>query len=231
MAASQTHGLSGLPEYGIWVNMRLRCGSPRNKSFDNYGGRGIRVCDRWLESFEAFLGDMGRRPSPKHSIDRIDVNGNYEPGNCRWATRTEQGRNRRNNTRVTFDGREQTISEWAQERGISEGTISARLRHGCPSDVALASVSSCSASTNTTGRSLLRSALDADGAITQSQLARMLGIKQPSISGWISGKARPETHLREALEILFCIPARSWMTEDESKLVERLREQALPLSA
>lgn len=86
-------GLS--PEYRAWRSMKQRCGQPRQKAFPNYGGRGISVCERWLESFENFLADMGPKPSPQHSIDRIDNDGDYEPSNCRWATGSEQRRNQR----------------------------------------------------------------------------------------------------------------------------------------
>lgn len=89
-----THGETNSPEYTSWVGMKGRCLNPANPKYERYGGRGISVCDRWRDSFEAFLEDMGHRPSPAHSIDRRDNDGNYEPGNCRWATPVEQQRNR-----------------------------------------------------------------------------------------------------------------------------------------
>jgi len=98
-ARCRSHGESshsgGTPEYRTWRNILIRCSCRKHPSWSRYGGRGIAVCNRWLHSFQNFLSDMGRKPTPEHSIDRINNDGNYEPSNCRWATRSQQMRNRR----------------------------------------------------------------------------------------------------------------------------------------
>lgn len=103
--------------YTTWVNMRFRCYSDKCPEYHNYGGRGIIICDRWLESFDNFIFDMGDCPKGL-SIDRIDVNGNYEPSNCRWATRKTQAKNRRNNVYVTIDSNVYTALEFCAAYGI-----------------------------------------------------------------------------------------------------------------
>ena len=104
-------------EYQIWRSMRDRCYTPSQTSFQKYGARGIAVCDRWLNSFDAFLSDMGPRPSPKHSIERRDPDGNYEPANCYWAPPLEQANNKRNTRRVVYRGREMALHDAARLAG------------------------------------------------------------------------------------------------------------------
>jgi hypothetical protein len=121
------HGLSKHPLYATYMAMRHRCYSPKNRMFPRYGGRGIKVCDRWLKSFLEFLNDMGPKPSPEHSINRIDNDGDYCPENCDWATRIEQNRNRINNRFLRFLGRKMCIGEWSKEVGIGRTIIRNRV--------------------------------------------------------------------------------------------------------
>lgn len=117
-------------EYAVWKGMKRRCNSPTTVGYQRYGGRGIKMHQEWQDSFESFLACMGRRPSPKHTIDRIDNNGNYEPDNCRWATRKEQSRNLRTNRMVRVNGRLITLAEAAEISGLKYNTLVARLRRG-----------------------------------------------------------------------------------------------------
>jgi hypothetical protein len=114
------------PEYYSWSSMWSRCSNPRHAHWHRYGGRGISVCPEW-KSFERFLSDMGSRP-PGQSLDRIDGDGNYEPSNCRWATRKQQANNTRSNRYVEHDGLRLTLSQWADRTGLSVNTISARIK-------------------------------------------------------------------------------------------------------
>lgn len=125
------HGGHRSPEYSHWQNMIQRCTNPTNPDFTDYGAVGVQVCERWRHDFDAFLFDMGARPSSQHSLDRYpDRIGNYEPGNVRWATKQEQSNNMRTNRRLTFNGKTQTVSEWARELGINRSTIFGRLSRG-----------------------------------------------------------------------------------------------------
>lgn len=126
------HGHHGTSIFNIHKNMRYRCYNPNNTMYANYGGRGIKVCDRWLgeHGFENFLADMGERPGKEYSLDRIDVNGDYCPENCRWATQKEQQNNRRSNRNLTHNGQTHTIEEWSELTKIHPSTIWHRLNDG-----------------------------------------------------------------------------------------------------
>lgn len=123
------HGLINTKEYRAWGHMKSRCMNPLDKAYRYYGARGISVCERWL-SFQNFFSDMGMSPSADHSIDRIDNNGNYCPGNCRWATIKEQRRNKRDNRVIDINGVRRPLSEWTEISGINYGTAHNRLRMG-----------------------------------------------------------------------------------------------------
>lgn len=124
------HGLSRTPEYRAWQTMRLRCTVPTNQAYGNYGGRGITVCERWLESPANFIADMGPKPSPKHELDRIDNNKGYSPENCRWATRSVNDRNRRSNVLIEFRGETRALVEWCEMLNIPQDTARFRMKNG-----------------------------------------------------------------------------------------------------
>lgn len=123
------HGMTKSRTFKSWDSMKQRCLNPNAPDFAGYGGRGIRICDRWLESFNNFLSDMGERPNGK-TLDRKDVNGNYEPSNCRWASRSEQQRNKTNSLRIEWNGETRAVCEWAEITGLKAKIISERISVG-----------------------------------------------------------------------------------------------------
>lgn len=135
--ARTTHGMAKVggratPTYRTWQQMKARCLNPTVAHFPRYGGRGIRVCDRWMR-FENFLSDMGERPAGTE-LDRINNDGHYEPGNCRWLTHKQNARNRSDNRMLVVGGRSMTLAEWAEETGLSKATLAGRLRLGWSAD-------------------------------------------------------------------------------------------------
>ncbi len=128
------NGKTMTPEYGIWSAMKHRCYNNKNKKYQDYGGRGISVCDRWLASFNNFLIDMGERPSKKHTLDRKEFNGDYTPENCRWATMDVQSRNKRNNHWIEYNGIRMILKDWAIYFRVNRTTLLERVQKGQPFD-------------------------------------------------------------------------------------------------
>jgi len=127
---TKNHLMSKTPEFRVWQSMLTRCFNKKANAYHMYGGRGITVCKRWRHSFLNFISDIGRRPTPKHSIERKNNNGDYTPDNCCWATVLQQANNTRTNVNLSFQGRTQTIAQWSREIGIKRGTIQRRLKRG-----------------------------------------------------------------------------------------------------
>lgn len=117
------------PEYQSWKAMKARCNNPNNSKYPKYGGRGIKVCKKWQKSFAQFFKDMGKRPEG-HTLHRIKNEGNYEPSNCKWATRKEQNTNTSRNTILTFGDKSMRVGEWEKHLGLSQSVIATRLRRG-----------------------------------------------------------------------------------------------------
>lgn len=117
------------PLYRTWTNMKRRCSDSKAKNFDIYGGRGISVCNRWL-IFKNFADDMGPKPSPKHTLDRINSNGNYEASNCRWADSLTQGRNTSRVKLIEYKGESKCLPHWAATLGIKKATLKSRIKAG-----------------------------------------------------------------------------------------------------
>lgn len=127
--SSRTHGQSKTPEFRVWTYIKNRCYNRNDPKFRYYGARGIRMCDRWKD-FTLFLADMGRRPFAGATIDRKDNDGNYEPNNCQWSSKTAQARNRRTNNLLTFEGKTQCVTQWAEITGLPTTTIYQRKLAG-----------------------------------------------------------------------------------------------------
>jgi hypothetical protein len=183
------------PLYQLWQGMRARCSNPKHTRYSRYGGRGITVCERWND-FLTFVDDVGPRPSLRHSIDRIDVNGNYEPGNVRWATQREQGNNTAVNLRVTLRGEERTVAEWAAHLGVSPFTLYGRLKRGFSVEEALQR--KCYGPV----RALtLEEAADVRRRVAAGELssviAREFGVSYFTINRIVKGRTYPPTARRE----------------------------------
>jgi len=118
--------------YYTWNHMKNRCTNPNAADYKYYGGRGIKVCDRWMNSFPDFLTDMGNKPTRYHTLERINKDGNYEPSNCKWATMKEQSRNKSNARILELNGIKKSTIEWAEFLGINVKTIRSRLNYGWP---------------------------------------------------------------------------------------------------
>lgn len=130
------HRMKGTPTYNSWRAMKQRCNYPSSDEYQNYGGRGIRVCERWNKSFEDFFADMGERPLGM-SIERIDSSKGYEPGNCKWATDHEQARNRRSTIWATREGQTKCVKDWCDALGLSVDRVYGRIRRGATPEEAL----------------------------------------------------------------------------------------------
>jgi hypothetical protein len=136
----QHHGKKGTRVYSIWQNMLNRCRNEKTEAFKNYGGRGIKVCERW-KTLTGFVTDMGEPPTDKHTLERINNDGSYEPGNCRWATHREQCYNKRNTRHFTVDGVTLSVAEWCQRTGLSYSCLFYRIRNGWPKELVFGAIS------------------------------------------------------------------------------------------
>ena len=135
--SARKHGMFGTKVYGAWAAMKGRCENVNDKSYKNYGGRGIKVSKDWSSSFINFYKYIGDPPSPKHSLDRIDNDGDYKKGNVRWATNALQARNKRTNHLITYNNQTKTLRDWSDEKGIKYTTLLGRIKHGWSVEEAL----------------------------------------------------------------------------------------------
>lgn len=200
---ARTHGMScsstrkGSLEYKSWQWMVQRCENPNHKAYHRYGGRGISICRRWRKSFECFLEDMGSRLTSKHELDRIDNDGNYEPDNCRWATRGEQNSNKSSSIRVEFCGEVKCATEWARLVGMSPDTMLGRLGLGWSPERAI----------TTPVKSLYRF-LEVDGvSLSLSDWARHSGVSDNAIRSRLKRGWCPESAVFIPIDSKFIVKA------------------------
>lgn len=172
------------PIHQVWRTMIARCHNPKVKCYPRYGGRGISVCERWRNSYDLFIADMGPRPSGM-MIERKDNGGNYEPGNCRWATATEQNRNTRRTWFITFRGERKPAVQWAEELGIPYARLRSRRWSGWTDERILGPKKRFSKITQFQAAAIRR--LYASGEQTQSDLARACGLCPSAISRIVTG--------------------------------------------
>lgn len=184
-----THGGVNTPEYGVWKAMKQRCYMPNSRMFRFYGAKGVTVCDRWRDSFENFIKDMGPRPTAAHSIERVDVEQGYCPENCIWATRREQDRNRRNNVFVVYKGQRMVLADAAQASGISPKTLGKRVRAGCSPETLFDPPE-----TTRRGPKTARTVMYQGQEMTLSDAAKASGISKVTLDGRIR-KGWPEEQL------------------------------------
>jgi hypothetical protein len=177
-----------IKEYGVWAAMLRRCRNPNTKDYPNYGGRGIRVCERWSK-FANFYADLGPRPSRNHSIERRENDGNYEPGNCYWATRAEQANNKRNNRLITAHGKTQTLAQWASELRMTPYAITFRLRSGWNVERALSEPAAERPNSKlTASQAAAIKAAYQPHVVSAAKLAKDYGVSKKSVLNVLHGK-------------------------------------------
>ncbi|HMI94452.1 MAG TPA: hypothetical protein VK509_23930 [Polyangiales bacterium] len=188
-ATHRTHGLSRRfrAEYLVWKGMRSRCANPTNPAFPRYGGRGVRVCERW-DSFENFIADMGARPADRESIERKDNDGHYEPSNCVWATRREQNRNQRRTRRVTVDGSTKSAADWEDAAGLQRKRVCARLDAGWPAQDAVRRPAMARSKLSPDQRQAIVDAFGA-GGVSMRALGKRFGVHNTTIRSLVQGKS------------------------------------------
>lgn len=188
----KSHGMSRTRIYFVWKNMNQRCANKSRTDWMRYGGRGIKVCSEWRESFESFMRDMGD-PGPGFQIDRIDNGGNYEPDNCRWVTSKENCNNRRSNRLITANGETLTLAQWSERTGLCVTSIQRRMSKGLTGDRAVTPQRD-SARGERQGNSKLTAdkvreikRLHAAGGLSKTKIGHMFGVSESSVHQIVIG--------------------------------------------